>query len=144
MTSKPSAAKPLSDYERARAEAQKNALCVLFVFVLVLGGLVFLVSGCASTVTPETVRSEEASFDGNQQNSGIILSTGSGFLVTGHFRLRYNALILVYGGDFKPALKPDQDIAPVGDDRWLISKQGMVNFLEMNTWRKSGLKPLNP
>lgn len=144
MTSNPYDAKPQSEYERARAEAKKNALCVLFVFVLVLGGFVLLVSGCAGKIAPEVVRAQEASYDGNEQNSGVILSVPSGFLVTGHFRIRYNALILLYGGDFKPVLKPDQDIAPAGEDRWLISKQGMVNFLEMNTWRKSGLKPMNP
>ena len=28
-----------------------------------------------------------------------------------------------YGGDFQPPLKPDTGMAPIGEDRWLISKQ---------------------
>jgi hypothetical protein len=139
-----SADKPQSDYERRREEDKKNALAILVLFVLLLGGFVFLVSGCASPVVPDPVYAREASFDGNDQTSGVLVSTPSGFVVTENFRRRYNALIATYGGDFNPILKPDQNIAPIGDDRWLISKQGMIDFLEMNTWRKAGLKPRNP
>jgi hypothetical protein len=126
-----SASKPLSD---------KTKVFLWAGFI----GLVALISvlsttGCATTVTPAPVVSQQASYDGNAQNSGIIMSTATGFVVTAHFRARYNSLIATYGGDFKPALKPDAGIAPIGEDRWLISKQAMIDFLEMNAWRKSGM-----
>ena len=120
----------------AYARWLRNSLLVL---VAALG--LWLVVGCGHTVTPDPVTSSQASFDGNVQNSGIVMSTPSGFVVTSHFRERYNAMIAKYGGDFAPPLKPDSGIAPIGEDRWMISKQAMVCFLEMNAWRKAGLEP---
>jgi hypothetical protein len=125
---------------RHRNEQIGFALC----WAVLLAGLALLIcalNGCAGTVTPDRVESRQASFDGNEQNSGIVLSTPSGFVVTSHFRQRYNALIAVYGGDFKPTLKPDDGIAPIGEDRWLLSKKAMVDFLEMNAWKRAGLQP---
>lgn len=129
-----------SCWEQRTEDDRRNVACIIFLMVLVLGSALLFV-GCGTTVTPDVVPSTQASFDGGQQNSGIIMSTASGFVVTDHFRARYNALILKYGGDFSPMLKPDSGIAPIGDDRWLISKQGMVDFLQMNTWRRAGLEP---
>lgn len=111
-------------------------------------GLVALISvltttGCVGTVVPAPVESAQASFDGSEQNSGVIMSVPSGFVVTSHFRERYNALIAIYGGDFKPPLKPDSQVAPIGEDRWLLGKQGMSDMLLMNAWQKAGLKPKN-
>jgi F0F1-type ATP synthase membrane subunit c/vacuolar-type H+-ATPase subunit K len=126
---------------KQRNEKIGFALC----WVVLLVGLALLVcalnAGCAGTVAPDRVEARQASFDGNEQNSGVIMSTPSGFVVTSYFRQRYNALIATYGGDFKPALKPDDGIAPIGEDRWLISKQRMIDFLEMNAWRRAGLQP---
>jgi len=96
-----------------------------------------LISGCG-TVTPERVRSEAASYDGNERNSGVIASTAEGFIVTTHFRARYNALIAVYGEDFRPALPTDEGIRALDAGRWLIDKAHMVKFLEMNAWAKMG------
>lgn len=126
-----------------------NGERLLWTFVLILWFVVGWMamgtfSGCASTIVPRTVDGHEASYDGNDQTSGVISSVPSGFVVTAHFRQRYNALIAVYGGDFAPPLKPDQGIAPISDDRWLISKQAMVWMLTMNDWRRAGLQPKHP
>jgi hypothetical protein len=129
--------------DRLRAE-KRLAIISMAGTGLVIAAWLFLLFGCVSTTVPQRVEASQASFDGGAQNSGIILSTATGFVVTTHFRERYNAMIAVYGGDFVPPLKPDAGIAPIGEDRWLISKEGMVRFVEMNTWRKSGLNPKNP
>lgn len=135
MTSTPSESRPRSD---------RLTLHGLIVLAVVVWVMLFFVAGCASTITPEVVSSGEASYDGNVRTSGVIRSLPNGFLVTDNFRARYNGMIAIYGGDFIPRLKIDQDIVPIGEDRWIITKQGMVNFLEMNAWRKSALKPLKP
>lgn len=142
MTSPKSDDARLSSYEIAREENRRNAACVVFLTILFVAAVVAL-AGCSSPVIPHAIDAREASFDGNAQNSGVITSTPSGFVVTDHFRARHNALIAVYGGDFSPTLKPDHEIYPIGEDRWLISKQGMVDFLEMNAWRRAGLEPKN-
>ena len=134
----------MTDYERReqlehdRREARKVALW----FVLLVAIFAYCAVGC-STVVPDRVESREASFDGNDQNSGVIASTPAGFVVTAHFRERYNALIATYGGDFAPPLTPDAGLAPLGDGRWRITKQHMVQFLTMNAWRKARLEPVN-
>jgi hypothetical protein len=103
-----------------------------------------LTPGCTTTVIPQPVEAREASFDGATQNSGIIMSTENGFVITDTARARYNLLIATYGRDFLPPLKPDGGVQPIGDDRWLLSKQGMVYFLEMSAYYRAGLKPKNP
>ena len=105
--------------------------------------LLALLPGCNSTIVPGPVHAEQASFDGNEQNSGIGSSSPAGFVVTDHFRARYNGLIATYGRDFSPPLKPDDGAAPLGEGRWLVTKQAMVNFLTMNQWRKAKLEPKN-
>lgn len=129
--------------DRLRAERRLAAWTTAGTGLVIVAWL-FLLFGCVTTTVPAPVEARQASFDGNDQNSGIILSTATGFVVTGHFRERYNALIATYGGDFKPPLEPDAGIAPIGDDRWLISKQRMIDFLEMNAWRRAGILPAKP
>ena len=41
------------------------------------------------TIAPHGVVSREASFDGNQQNSGIVWADENGFYVTSHFLARH-------------------------------------------------------
>lgn len=99
--------------------------------------------GCNSTIGPGRVHTSEASFDGNEQNSGIVSSSPAGFVVTDHFIARYNVLVTTYGRDFSPALKPNEGVLLLGEGRWLVTKQVMVNFLTMNQWRKARLEPKN-
>ncbi len=114
--------------------ARQLSLIVLLV-AFAMGG------GCAGTVTPKVVTSTQASFDGNEQNSGVISVQPNGYVVTAHFRDRYNALIADYGTAFTPPLSHDAGIARLTDYTWLIDREHMIKMIEMNTWRKSGRKP---
>jgi hypothetical protein len=100
-------------------------------------------SGCASTVSPDRISADAASYDGNAQNSGIISANALGYVVTAHFRDRHNALVALFGRDFSPPLTPDAGLTEITSDRWLIDRQHLSQFLEMNAWNRAGLKPKN-
>jgi hypothetical protein len=125
-----------------RRERIWTAVCWVSL-ALCVGLIVFASSGCPSTVVPTTTIAREASWDGNEQSSGIIASTPQGFIVTDNFVDRFELLITIYGGDFAPPLKQTGAV-PQGPDRLLITKHAMAQFLTMNAWRRSGLKPKIP
>ncbi len=93
-------------------------------------------AGCQ--VTPDVVTPNVISYDGTGRTSGVISTHDDGFVVTPHFRARYNALIKEYGKFFKPALKKDAGMEALYDATWLIDREHMVKMLQMNTWYKSG------
>ncbi len=97
-------------------------------------------SACG-TVAPDRVTSAAASFDGNEQNSGIISANANGYVVTSHFRDRYNALVAIYGRDFTVPVKPDDGLQSISGSTWLIDRQHLSQFLEMNAWSRMGLEP---
>lgn len=97
-------------------------------------------SAC-STVTPQLVTPDSASFDGNDQTSGIISVNANGYVVTDHFRDRYNALVAIYGSDFSVSIKADDGLINISTNRWLIDRQHLSQFLEMTAWLRAGLKP---
>ncbi len=105
-------------------------------------------AGCTGTVTPERVHSAQASFDGADQNSGILKLLPHGAVVTPKFRDRYNALAKTYSRRFAPPLRRDHGLRAVpGRDHgfpelaevWEIDNEHLVKMLEMNAWRKMGL-----
>lgn len=100
---------------------------------------VALTSGCTSTVTPRTVLSSQASWDGTNQNSGFIGFEGSAGIITPHARDRYNALIEIYGKKFNPPITFDYGVWPMGETggNYIISPQALTYFTQMNRWRKS-------
>lgn len=113
-----------------------------FFFLPFLIFAVWLLAGCVSPTVPAALPpAAAASFDGGEQNSGVISSTAAGFLITPHLRDRYNALVARYGGDFAPPLRIDAGLERRGPEVWEMSKQAMVNFLEMNAWRRAGIPP---
>jgi hypothetical protein len=109
------------------------AFCILAAIAL---------TACNSTVRPALVEPAQASYDGNEQNSGILGAdpAGGGYLITAHARDRYNALVETYGRDFAPALTRDAGISKT-EGGYVITREYLVKFLEMNRWRKSGLAP---
>jgi hypothetical protein len=111
--------------------------------LLILALVLALASGCASTVTPDRVTAAAPSFDGNEQTSGVLSLNANGAVVTDHFRYRYNALVATYGQDFTPPLKGDAGFTAITSSRWLIDRQHLSQFLEMNAWHRAGLKPRN-
>jgi len=136
----------LKPFANAQLSSRLDTVLKLVVFATILWLLSVVLTGCVSTVIPQPVARTQASYDPSdtvKPTSGVIMSVPSGFVVTSHFRERLNSLIATYGGDFPIALKPDHQIAPIGEDRWLISKKGMEDFLLMADWKTAGLKPQN-
>lgn len=108
---------------------------------LLLGlALALACTGCTTvTPTPADVPAA-ASFDGTEQNSGIVGVQADGtFLVTAHLRDRYNALIATYGSLFAPPLSPDSGLSAVsGSALWQMTPQAMADFATMCQWRRMG------
>lgn len=107
---------------------------------LLLGLAIALASASCTTVVPTPADvPATASFDGAEQNSGIItVDTDGTFVVTSHLRDRYNALAAEYGAAFAPALIPNSGLAPEGADRWTMTPQAMAAFATMVQWRRMG------
>lgn len=125
--------------QRARDKALSRSVVTVFcVFVALV--VAYCLAGCASTVAPDTVQASQASFDGGEQNSGILSEERGGFLVTPHFRDRFNALADTYGEAFAPAVTRDAGMSRRGG-AWFIDADHMVFFVRMNAWAKSGIKP---
>lgn len=118
--------------------------------------------GCTGTITPKPVAARVASYDGNEQNSGILgkwdgtvwksysnktdprpewmpAIAPEGYYVTAHFRDRYNSLIKSYGDKFAPRLRKDEGLIAVGP-YWCINHQSLVRMIQMNTWRQTNGK----
>jgi hypothetical protein len=125
-------------------EDRRTARIVLVLWIIFCTAIIWLCVGCSavSTVTPDRVESSAPSFDGNEQNSGVIASTPTGFVVTSRFRDRYNALVATYGRDFAPALRRDAGISRIDAGQYAIDKEHMVKFLTMNAWQKAQFAPL--
>ncbi len=106
--------------------------------------LVLWLCGCTSTVTPPTVTSSQASWDGNQQNSGFIGydSVGNGIL-TIHAYQRYYELASSYGHHFSPKLDVyrDDDLQKTATNTYIIDAAHLEKFATMNRWKKQGVKP---
>lgn len=114
-----------------------NKFVGIFVLIVCFTGFV----GCAGTIAVKPVIDNTASYDGNEKNSGIKeYIEGKGFVVTPHFRDRYNNLIEKYGKKFENPIKKDDGLVNFGAD-YLINKQHMIYFVQMNTWHKSGVSP---
>jgi len=124
---------------------------VAFVLVLLLAAFIaWATCGCTSTVHPDLVVPAQASADGTQVNSGVVMTLKDpagvllGYLVTDHFRDRYNSMVKVYGYAFAPSLVENEGMQHLGDDRWAIDVQHFNYFAQMNLWRKSGITPTKP
>lgn len=104
--------------------------------------LVILMPGCStmeSNPTPVSIEDETPSFDNGDRNSGILAFEGGHYIVTPHFRQRYNHMITLYSDRFSPPLKKDDGVGPGPGSSFIVSPQYMVYFLDMNQWRKAGL-----
>ncbi|HUB67460.1 MAG TPA: hypothetical protein VL981_08255 [Candidatus Methylacidiphilales bacterium] len=111
---------------------------------IVLPTICLALTACGPIIPP-LVTSETASFDGREQNSGVIALVRGGQLVTPHWRARYNAMIAVYGKRFVPPLETDEGIVPASPGnnatQYSIDNEHAVKFDEMNGWRKRDTAP---
>jgi hypothetical protein len=109
--------------------------------------LVLLTGGCG-TVTQSPVTSQQASYDDNMQNSGILNRDHGTFIVSEAFKNRYNALIEIYGNSkledgspiFVPALKKDQGVS-YANGQWRMTIQAMSYMVRLSLLQKRGFKP---
>jgi len=109
-----------------------------------------------STVTPDKVKDELASYDASTpsgydvQNSGFIgfLDDGRG-IITSFGQLRYNTLIKTYKIRFKSYkgvdLNENDGISEYTDSKgnklFIIDQQHLVYYAILNSWRKDGKEP---
>ncbi len=84
------------------------------------------------TVAPSAVVSEQASFDQNRQNSGIVSASSDGFVVTSHFLdrhgIRHSFLVMDYGVTSRP------------DGNYTITAELMARCVEQDRFRKNQQK----
>lgn len=101
-----------------------------FLIILISFGLL----SCSTTnVSPtEQVITEVISFDGNEQNGGIIdFTPEKGWIITPNAAKKYMALIKVYGKMFMPPLEKTGELIPYGEN-FILSQEKMVKFAIMN------------
>lgn len=143
-----------------------NFALALVAFALL--ALMVLVFGCTSTVVPGEVKATVASWDGAQQNSGLLGFDGEGnAIITYHAYNRFVALVSDYGPYYKPPLMVHTSAVPItnypvqlfgsgkvigmltnpvpsGPGDWpyfRMDPEHLANFAEMNRWRKAGKQP---
>jgi hypothetical protein len=94
-------------------------------------------AACSSTIVPQPVVATQASWDGGQQNSGVIAVADGYIIVTATARARYNALIETYGKEFSPALVKDYGVTADGEN-FKVTSEAVQKWALMNAWKKSG------
>lgn len=97
------------------------------------------VIGC--TVIPKSATARTISFDGTEQNAGLIAFTtnGSGIL-TPSAAIRYNRLVLQYGTNFNPTVYPGDGLTLTSSNTFLIDPEHLVKFGTMSFWRRNNLR----
>ena len=112
----------------------------LFFLLLTACILANILIGC--TVIPQTATNYQPSWDGTNQNSGLVGFLPDGrAIITQNARDRYNGLVAKYSTNFAPALKLDGlDTVPPGltniNGIWVIDPQHLAYFARMNRWSK--------
>lgn len=104
--------------------------------------LLLILVGC--TVTPVPVKDSQASWDQNQQNSGLIGFDNEGFaIITPHARDRYNSLTELYAGHFSPKLKADEGVSknPADPGTYRMTKEALTHFMAMVRFKKENKEP---
>lgn len=103
-----------------------------------IAALAILLVGC--TVIPKALNTQEASWDGNQQNSGELgwFTNSAGVVqqvVSPHWRERYNGLIAEFGDRFSPRTSADAGLTAFTNGTWLVDDEHLGKFTRMNVWR---------
>jgi len=79
------------------------------------------------------IKDQEASFDGNEQNSGIIdFVKEEGWLVTKRTAEKYNFLIEKYGKTITPPIEKNFGLTRKDENLYVLTQEAMVNFALMN------------
>lgn len=101
-----------------------------------------LLTGCFGTVKPVKVMPDQASFDGTNQNSGVISYDKINRIgvVTAGWRLRYNFLVQDYGKKFTPWLVDDYGLITRPDGTCYATAEALVNMGKMELWKRNNIK----
>lgn len=93
--------------------------------------------------TPNFVQDTTISWDGNEQNSGILdYVEGVGYILTPAAAELYTQLTEEYGPKQFPPIKKGEGLAKQeGGENYILTNQYMVEFMVMNSQRKSGIDP---
>lgn len=103
---------------------------------------VVLLAGCVNTITPTHVQSSAYSWDGTNQNSGVLAMSNHCAIVTSHAVDRYNALMTLYGKAWAPPVKPwDGVTATPTNGVYILDAQHTFYFSTANRWKKEGKDP---
>jgi hypothetical protein len=112
------------------------------------GGILLLVfflawiTGC--TLVPKFITKSTPSYDGNVQNSGMIGMTTNGYeVVSADVRNTFNELVATYSTSFYPPVKRDSGFTPYTNGTFLLDKQNLTIYLEMNLFRRNNLPGVN-
>ena len=116
-----------------------QAICIALVALVALAVLV----GCAGTVTTPVAQAAAASFDGTNQNSGVIAlvtnqaGVATGAIITPHARDRYNALMSEYGRAWLISGN-DVGLTCQSNGCWFIDDEHLQDFITASRWRRNG------
>jgi hypothetical protein len=155
---------------RASIERSMEEVALAAIAFALLLALLF-VFGCTSTVVPGEVKASVASWDGTQQNSGLLgFDQDGNAIITYHAYNRFAFLVGDYGPYYKPPVLVHTSALPItnypvqlfgsgkvlgvltnpvapwppgpGDwPYWRMDAEHLQKFVEMNRWRKQGKAP---
>lgn len=103
--------------------------------------LALILCACTTTVKPVKVAATVASFDGTNQNSGVISYDTSNHvgIVTTTWRLRYNLMAEIYAGKFVPPLTADHGLTLRTDGDWNATAEAFVDMGKMQLWKRNNV-----
>lgn len=118
---------------------QKNLISGIGAIVVM--ATLFLLTSCGSTgltVIPKTVTTTQASFSGNSQNSHLESVNSTGFSVDADWINTYDALLVIYGDRFIPAVKAgDRKGITAEGDKYRITGEINVRYGKMARWARN-------
>ncbi len=85
------------------------------------------------TIVPPPIVEVQPSFDGEEQNSGIIdYIEGKGFLITSNAAARYTELTKRFGAESIPPISEGQGLEKQVDGNFILPASFMVEFAMMS------------
>lgn len=121
-----------------------------FIRLILVAACVALVScgGASLTVAPKPVASHQASYSGNEQNSGMVKQPDvgeQGFAVNQDWVDGYDSLLSKFGQTLNPPRKAgDRDGITPEAGHYRITDQVLMRHDVMNAARRASLKPPSP
>lgn len=120
-----------------------NAVMLLFFWLAIFAFIVCILNaGCTTTLHPVNVTPRTASFDGTNQNSGVISfdKTNHFGIVTDNWRARYDVLIGDYSKKFTPPISADYGLTSLSNGTWSATAEAFVDMGKMELWRRNNVK----